>query len=34
MLYDNTYVNIDMDAILANFDAVQSKTRVPIMELY
>ena len=33
LLYDNTYVNIDMDAILANFDAVQSKTRVPIMAI-
>ena len=33
MLYDNTYVNIDMDAILANFDAVQSKTKVPIMAI-
>ena len=33
MLYDNTYVNIDMDAILQNFDAVQSKTRVPIMAI-
>ena len=33
MLYDNTYVNIDMDAIEANFDAVQSKTRVPIMAI-
>ena len=33
LLYDNTYVNIDMDAILANFDAVQRKTRVPIMAI-
>ena len=33
MLYDNTYVNIDMDAILQNFDAVRSKTRVPIMAI-
>ena len=33
MLYDNTYVNIDMDAILENFDAVQHKTRVPIMAI-
>ena len=33
MLYDNTYVNIDMDAILQNFDAVQSKTRVPVMAI-
>ena len=33
MLYDNTYVNIDMDAILANFDAVQRKTKVPVMAI-
>ena len=33
LLYDNTYVNIDMDAIVQNFDAVQSKTRVPIMAI-
>ena len=33
MLYDNTYVNIDLDAVLANFEAVQSKTRVPIMAI-
>ena len=33
LLYDNTYVNIDMDAILQNFDAVQAKTRVPVMAI-
>ncbi len=33
MLYDNTYVNIDMDAILENFDAVQRKTGVPVMAI-
>ncbi len=33
MLYDNTYVNIDMDAILENFDAVHRKTRVPVMAI-
>ena len=33
MLYDNTYVNIDMDAILANFEAVRSKTGAPVMAI-
>ncbi len=33
MLYDNTYVNIDMDAILENFDAVHRKTQVPVMAI-
>ena len=33
MLYDNTYVNIDLDAILANFEAVRSKTKAPVMAI-
>ena len=33
MLYDNTYVNIDLDAILANFEAVWSKTKAPVMAI-
>ena len=33
MLYDNTYVNIDQDAILANFEAVRSKTKAPVMAI-
>ena len=33
LLYDNTYVNIDLDAILANFEAVRSKTKAPVMAI-
>ena len=33
MLYDNTYVNIDMDAIEANFDAIRRKATVPVMAI-
>ncbi len=33
LLYDNTYVNIDMDAILENFDAVQRKTGAQVMAI-
>ena len=30
MIFDNTYVKIDLDAIARNFSAVQEKTGVPI----
>ena len=33
LLYDNTYVNIDLDAILANYEAVRSKTKAPVMAI-
>ena len=31
--FDNTYVTIDLDAICANFDAVQKKAGVPVMAI-
>ena len=31
MIFDNTYVKIDLDAIARNFSAVQKKTGVPVM---
>ena len=33
MHYDNTYLHIDLDAILHNFDAVYAKTGVPVMAI-
>ena len=33
MNFDNTYVTIDMDAICANFEAVQKKVGVPVMAI-
>ena len=31
MIFDNTYVTIDLDCIARNFDAVQAKAGVPVM---
>ena len=31
MIFDNTYVEIDLDAISANFDAIRTKVGVPVM---
>ena len=31
MTFDNTYVNIDLDAIAQNLDAVRQKAGVPVM---
>ena len=33
MTFDNTHVNIDLDCIAANFDAVQNKAGVPAMAI-
>ena len=33
MNYDNTYVEIDLDAIAANFDAIQAKAGVKVMAI-
>jgi alanine racemase len=31
--YDNTYVEIDLDAISANFDAIRAKAGVKVMAI-
>ena len=33
MIFDNTYVKIDLDAVARNFSAVQEKTGVPVMAI-
>ena len=33
MHYDSTWVNIDLDAISANFDAIRAKAGVPVMAI-
>ena len=33
MNYDNTYVEIDLDAISANFDAIRAKAGVQVMAI-